>query len=543
MSIECYLLSICCVKAPYSIAFLVEKIKFFTPDKIRALDENRSFLYASQTMNLSILLVSWLTLTTAALAEPATVPPTELADWHRSGIDNRTKLSLSARGWRLDDDGRAFDPQTKSPATQERFDKALFDLRQRASQSALEKVRLMLSSGKPLKKEDLEIVARLSRDLPADFLAGALNAASPSKLRALTDANLSRIASYFDGSRVGSGQPDVVPGEAAPVNYPEIPHFDYLTIKKISRDPYGRKVLERLKGKDGNPELPPVLIENLNGPAAAYDFRRRAVVLDRETMITSLTSYHTPKEAAELRKNLASHDALMAYLKEHPGAVGQFVERNDVVLVHELAHAWQDRRDPVMQAMIQGYVPVAQILEYEKEAFLTKNLYLHSKLKNNPASVVDDEELTDYVAMMTSQRKWWNRKRNDYRAQSPAFALDLSEVAAIQKRRLAEARSKPAATTAQRREKARGLQALAQGREDLSAFDEAQTRRLNDLESAVDRSSPERHKHLGMYYLKAAQDATRDADRLVLLQKAEYAAAASGDAALIENVRKAKETK
>ena len=255
--------------------------------------------------------------------------------------------------------------------------------------------------------------------------------------------------------------------------------------------------------------------------------------------MVSITGYYPPKEAAALRKTLASHDALLAYLKAHPGAVTMFVERNDVVLVHELTHAWQDRRDPVMQAMIQGDIPVAQILEYEKESFLTKNIYLHSKLKNDPTSVINDEELTDYVAMMNGRRTWWRQKRDDYRTQSPAFALDLSEVSAIQKWRLAEAQAKLAATPAQRQE----VRALTQGRKELTALDAAQTRRIAALESAADRSAPERHNPLGMYYLKVAQEAAQGPDRIVLLQKAEDSAKASGDKALIASVRKAKDSK
>ncbi len=494
-------------------------------------------------MSPSILLVSWLTLTTAALAVPAPVPPTELADWHRSGIDDRTKLSLSARGWRLGDDGRALDPQTKAPASQDRLDKAVLDVRQRARQSALEKVRLLLAAGKPLKKEDLEIVASLSRDLPADFLASALSAASdPAKLRALTDASLAQVVSYFDGSRAHAGHPADPSAEPGPDKYVDIPHLVPFAIKKISRDPYGRTVLSRLNGKNGEPDLPPVLIENLNGPVAAYDFRRRVVIVDQEALRTSIASFSPPKEGAALRQSLASHDALIAYLKAHPGAVTVFLEQNDVVLVHELDHAWQDRRDSVMQAMVRGDIPIAQILEYEKESFLTKNLYLHSKLKNDPASVLDDQELADYIAMMNDRQTWWRQKREAYRLQLPAFALDLSEVAVIQKRRLAEARSKKTSTPQQRRDKAQDVLALSGGRKNLDALAAAQKRRLAALESTTDRSALERHKHLGMYYLKEALEATRTTDRLVMLQKAEDYAKTSGDHALIEEVRKAKET-
>ena len=57
-----------------------------------------------------------------------------------------------------------------------------------------------------------------------------------------------------------------------------------------------------------------------------------------------------------------------------PEAISAVVKDNDVVIVHELTHAWQDRRDPVFREMTRGNLPDTTPLEYEEEAYKTKKL-------------------------------------------------------------------------------------------------------------------------------------------------------------------------
>lgn len=491
----------------------------------------------------------------AAFATAPAGPQAVPVDWRNIDLNARTKLALGSQGWILEEDGRALRPGTREPAGAQELEKAIFEIRQIASQASLEKLRLILSSGKPLSQSDMEVVASLSNDLPRPLLLEALDPRSdPAKLRALTDENLARIASTFDGSRTLQGRRDA----AAPLKTRsrkglDSPYasaadetvgraFNVGMVKAIGRTAYGRTVLRRLNDAKGKAVPPPVLIDNLEGVPTAYDFRRGAILIDHETLVDSIVDYEPLKTRESLRRSLDKHGALLSYLKAHPGSITRFINSNDVLLVHELTHTWQDRRDPLLGEIVRGNVPTALILEFEREGFLTKNLYLHSKLANAPDTVRIDQELADYEAMMFSRQDWWREKREDYRLGSPAYALDLSEVDAIMKRRLNAAKSKETASVAQRRDKALDILALSLGQSQLRASGAAQKERLAALEEVLDRTEPERHKAIGMYYLKEALNEPRSPDRMILLRKAEHHAAAAKDQALIDGIRKAKGT-
>ena len=110
-----------------------------------------------------ILLAVMLASPSAVFAVSVPVGPAAQADWRRDGVDERVKAALTVRGWRLEDDGRALDPNTKAPAAKAVLDKAVLDLRQDARRAALETVNLMLTSGETLDARKIEV---LSADLP-----------------------------------------------------------------------------------------------------------------------------------------------------------------------------------------------------------------------------------------------------------------------------------------------------------------------------------------------------------------------------------------
>lgn len=500
-----------------------------------------------------------LALPPAAFAAPGpTVALAQVpADWRRDVTVEREQAALKAQGWRLEDDGRAISPKTKAPVTRGELIKAVTDLRNGARRAALERVNLMLESGRPLDSEELAVVNSLAADLPPG-LVKALNdpKSSPASLRAMADGDLAKIAAYFDGSRTLSDRQ----AAAAPVRAVEggkradLPYLSIdeqklgdslraATVKAISADPYGRTVLARLNGADKKPDLPPILIGELGQAVAVYDARRQAVVVDREILLTSVVEDAPPAQRAALRSSLSAKGALQAHLIANPSAVAAFARKNDAVMVHELTHAWQDRREPVLREIARGNLPDAQILEYEEEAYITKNLYIHSKLKHDPASVREDEEFADYISMAHGLKSWSAALTAELTKKSPAFAMSSASAAKIQRARLTRTIARAVGSQDEQRDKALDLVGLSRASLSLDSMSSRMKLRLAPLQDAASKTSVERLTILTTYYLGQASRAPNAIERSVRLDKAERYARASGDKALIDAVMKEKARK
>ena len=498
-----------------------------------------------------------LALSPAAFAAPAPAAVDAQADWRRAGVDERVKAGLTSLGWRLEDDGRALDPKTKAPVTKAVLDKAVLDLRQDARRAALEALNVMLDPGRPEEIGDRQRKEMLAQDLPPGLAAAVLDPGSDlSKTRAMAVAELDKVAAYFDGGRtLADRQAGAQPVSAgAPGPRVDLPYYTALEKSVgeklqssaqavIGRDPFGRTVLARLEVK-GKPALPPVVIEDQSGGVAAqYDYRRRAVVLDRESVLDSVAGTVPPRQASALRASLGTRPALLAYLDAHPEAVAAVIKDHDVVLVHELTHAWQDRRDPIFREMARGNIPDVQPLEYEEEAYKTKNLYLRSKLRNDPASVRMDDELGDYTLMSHGLESWKAALFEGIKDASPSRAHSFPSARAIQSARLERVRSRSVATSEEQKAKALDLQALTRGGRQLAELEAAHAKRMAALDDGIRDSTAAGYKDLGSFYLAQALNASRAPDRETFLARAESYAKASGDDALIAEVRKAKERK
>ncbi|MBI4060607.1 MAG: hypothetical protein HY403_04185, partial [Elusimicrobia bacterium] len=232
--------------------------------------------------------------------------------------------------------------------------------------------------------------------------------------------------------------------------------------------------------------------------------------------------------------------ALAAHLAAHPEAVDAVVQDNDVVLVHELTHAWQDRRDPVFREIARGNLPDAQPLEYEEEAYIAKNLYIRSKMKNDPASVKMDAEFADFSMMLHGPNAWRASLADLLRESSPSRALPLQSVEAIQAARLAKTRSRAEAAPEDRKAKALDLAGMELGQRELRALAAAHKARMAPIAAELDKASAGRAGLLGGFYLIQAQRAARRTDRTAFLDQAERYALASRDAALLEKIRGAR---
>ncbi|MBI3564953.1 MAG: hypothetical protein HY079_07145, partial [Elusimicrobia bacterium] len=485
-------------------------------------------------------------LLTAAPCGAATV-----ADWRASGVSDGMKEALRGEGLRLEDDGRVLDARTKAPLTADQLAAVLTRIDLGTRRLALERLELLLARD-PLSPADRAAAEALKGDLPPE-VAKALDArASAADLRRLTGSSLASIAAFFDQARTpAERRAAAAPVRAgAPGPRVPLPYFDdaerragdalrAAAARRLGADPFGRKVLARLAGDAGTPDLPPILVEDLSSDAARYDYRRRALVVDRASVLAAAAGVVPPKERPALTKSLASGPALNAYLAAHPEAVAAFAADNDALLVHELTHAWQDRRDPVMQEMARGNLPLALIVDDEVEAWTTKNLYVASRVANAPGAAIDPQEMADYRAMIASRPKWERALRARYR-DAAVNAMDLDDAGAVQSRRVRAARARPAATRDEQTAKALDLAAMTRAQRELAAS-AAETRdRLTALSADADRAAAASAAPLARHYLALSLDAPNGVERAVLLQNAEEAALRSGDAALLAEVRAAK---
>lgn len=500
-----------------------------------------------------LLLAFTLSLPLAALA--AGEAP---ADWRRVVTDERVKAGLTMGGWRLEEDGRALDPKTKAPATKAGLDKAVLDLRQDARRAALEAVNIMLDPKREPELTDRVRLEMLAQDLPPGLAKAVLDPASDlAKTRAMAVAELDTVASYFDGTRTMAERQAAAQPVSAGTPGPRAAHPYYTAQENsvgdklrdsaasvIGADPFGKVILSRLNGKNGRPDLPPVVIEDQSGPALAqYDIRRGAIVLDREGVLSSIVGAEPPAKRAALRASLSTRAALLAYLDAHPEAVATVARDSDVVMAHELTHAWQDRRDPIFREMARGNLPGAQPLEYEEEAYKTKNLYLGSKLKNDPSSVNMDDEFRDYQKMTNGVALWTQDLFTELEVASPARALSARSLRSVEAERLARARRRAVASSDEQRAKALDLAALTRGGRQLAEFERAHARRAAALDGEINGGQTDSFKRLGSYYLVQALTAPRAPDRSAFFDQAERYAKASGNKTLLEEIRKAKEKK
>ena len=504
-----------------------------------------------------ILLVGLLALPSAALAAPAPAAPAVQADWRRDGVDDRVKAALTSKGWRFEDDGRALDPKTKAPADKAVLDKTVRDLRQDARRAALEAVNQMLDPNRPEEIGDKQRKEMLAEDLPPGLAAALLDPKSDlSKTRAMAGAELDKVAAYFDGGRsLADRQSAAQPVSAgAPGPRVDLPYYTALEKSvgekiqasaqtEIGRDPFGKTVLSRLN-VGGKPNLPPIVIEDQSGSVVAkYDFRRQAVVLDREGVLASVVGTVPPAQRSALRASLPTRAALMSYLETHPEAVSAVVKDNDVLIVHELTHAWQDRRDPIFREIARGNIPDVQPLEYEEEAYKTKNIYLRSKLKNDPASVTMNDDFNNYVSMTHGLGSWKTELHDGIKNASPSRAHTLQSLRAIEADRIERVRTRAVTTSAEQQAKALDLAALTRGGRQLAELEAAHVKRMAALDPGINAARTESYKQLGSYYLVQALTAARAPDRMTFLDQAERYAKISGSKALLEEVRKAKEQK
>jgi len=439
----------------------------------------------------------------AARADVVVAAAPAPSDWRRASLTDEQRRALTDAGYRLEADGRVLDARDASPLNDDQLASALAKLGLTAQQLALEHLRLLLS--KPaLTADDRAQIARLRASLPDDAAKALDSGASVADLRRLADQDLDRISAYFDAARapgeraadaapvvLGAPSPRALPPYSAPAEKTLGDSLRSAAARTLGADPVGREVLARLNGRDGRPVLPPIVVEDApDGAAAAYNYRRRALIVDRESFLDSIVGGVPAPRRAALRASLTDRSALIAYANAHPAAVAAFAAQNDALLAHELTHAWQDRRDAVMQEMSRGALPTALIVDDEVEAWTVKNLYIASRLKSDPRAAIDPNELADF-ARMTADYERWRQDLVDRYQSAAAGALDLRTIADLQDQRVARTRGRSPSTPDEQSAKSLDLLMQTRAQRELAAAASAEAARLDALRGRAAKAAAE----------------------------------------------------
>lgn len=472
------------------------------------------------------------------------------ADWNRLEVPlgDEEIEGLRKLGFRLEPDGRVLDLELKV-LDADGLSEARRLLHASDRRQKLERLRAFLAT----QPQDAPLSADARREamLLADGRLYAMvqrNEMTAGSLSRLARLDLNAVARVFDGNAAKASVAVTAP-ETAPANRPRFP---YLTaaeqrageamraaaVTQLSRYERGRLILSRLDGKDGQPDLPPILVESAGSGAAMYDPVRRAVIIDREAAVTELLQGERPAERAARRRDLERPDALAQALAANPDIARRLMEKNDVLVAHELTHAWQDRRDSVWKNMRKGRIPQAVPFEYEEEANLEKNLYIHDVLRANPGADIDPQELADYTLMMSGYRAWRGQLRRTYVDNGTGSVQDLSAIrATLHARREAVQKSSPN-TDQDRRKRLTLLLGMQRGERALDELEAAHAARIRNQQAgpiaAAERSND---SVLALHYLEVAARANSDTARITAQEKARRHALASGDAVLIERVQ------
>ncbi len=471
------------------------------------------------------------------------------ADWRNPSmpLDENEILDLRKLGFRLEPDGRVLDLELKV-LDEPGFAEARRLLNAGERRQRLERLRSLLA-GQPQNQPLSADVLRQARGLALGPLYAELGRGhTAGELRRLTEVDLSGVAAVFDGGSTLRTAPAVVAPDVAPASRP---HFPYLTMAEqragenmraaaqaeLSKLEHGKLILSRLPGRDGQPNLPPILVEAIGTPAR-YDANRRALVLDRQLVIDELMQGVLAIDRDARRREYDRPNGLAEALAANPDIARRVIAAQDVLIAHELVHAWQDRRDPLFRQMKRGSLPNALVLEYEEEAFVEKNLYLHEKLKKAPGAHVDATEMADYRAMIQGYSTWKRNLFQTYATADPTKASDLDHLRAMQERRLEEARSIVATTDEEQRKKAARMRRLTQSALSLQSVQTAHSDRIAALTRGdLATATAEHTKVMARHEFTLAINAGRESDRAAHLQRAERYAIASGDAALIREIQ------
>ncbi len=422
-------------------------------------------------MNPSALLAC-LWLTGSALGAPAPNPDAPLdlrtlSPQERKRFED-ARMTLQMMTYRFDDgDGAILSPRTHAPISLSRGRQLLDILGQGKVYGAIERMNAVLQGqdpGKPLSPQNYQKLDELERAAGSHFppdLAKLLSAsgAGPSKplldafwtrylgQRALSDQAMAQTAADAVEAPAGRSAASV---RAAYFDAAEQRLGDKMrqdVAADLSQYETGRKLLAHFRNGKGVLELPAMLeLRDDARYGAFYDSGAKDLVLNETYIVNAVVAAAPASQQAALRLQLSTPQAVADYLGKDDRAMNQFVQDNDIAIIHELTHAWQDRRDRVDTAMNRGMLPGADVIPDEWEAYRKQNELIGEQLARDPAGAlrrlqaVAPNYLAGYERFVTDFRGWQDGITREYLATWPESAATLPQLQDLQKMREEAAR-------------------------------------------------------------------------------------------------------
>lgn len=500
-----------------------------------------------------LLALFWALALAPLRAAPSIVPLQQTAeqdppyDFRGRGLKAADRDALLGMGYRfVEESGAVLSPDTKKPVSRGEMAKVLEELLLGRRHNALERAHHLLSkkSGagdlSPADKRELD--ALLSSE--GDALPPAFKKALEGLDRNFSGARLEAERAYSDSTRYFDGQTTMadrlknsLPVQAGGWNEPRRPpvYFDETERKlgeTLSADlakyyawtPVAAPILEGFRDKDGKVALPPILVLKIDPQAGAhFDPTNRSIVANHEYVLDGLLDSVPPKDRETLRKELQDSAKLARYLLDHPKARETLLEKYDVEFFHELTHAWQDKRRGLMVEEVRGNAPGVMAIEFEHEAFLMQNKYLHAKLLKDPDKTMNHPWFGGYVELLGNFDTWREAITRQYMESWPQFSGNLKKTQEIQDTRISLARKIMGEGLYERVTGWLKLKGFGLGSEEIKREDSAQKEAMENFE----RSAYPVMRYEGFSKLSGALDRQgRDLEAFQSLAAAEAAARA-----------------
>ncbi|MBI3553065.1 MAG: hypothetical protein HY077_11170 [Elusimicrobia bacterium] len=491
-------------------------------------------------------------------------------DFHKVPVPDEERSQLTIEGCRFDEESGhilILDDKTKAKVPLPKLTLEFFQKQSRlaAGHEILERMSLLLSqqpSDKPLPDEvKAQLKSMLERSPGAavpEALVKAINApgAAVPEARALVEKAYTDSTRFFDGQQTlgehfKSAMP-VLPGWNKP--HKPAQFFDdnerrlgnalrASAQEHFARSPIGQELLDHFKDKHGKVKLPPFLVLDIDERmGAVYNQTNKTVVVNQRYVVDGLTAHLPERERDALRLELKDSKKFAAYLLAHPEAREAFLKQQDVTIFHELTHAWQDRRERLFDEMGRGNTPAVIHLEYEHEAFIQENRYMHWKVLHDPASAKDDPMLPSYMEMLSDFDKFRDGVTQQYYQLFPKNAATLATVNDLQKERVSAARRLMGESLHAGLVEMLRLFGMARGSSQIKRVESSSRKRMEAfLKDEYPRMQEEGRRGIVEVYLLNAQDDKTAIERDSDLLTAEEWAKATQDEKLIERVRKAKD--
>ncbi|MCX5797135.1 MAG: hypothetical protein NTY77_16715 [Elusimicrobia bacterium] len=466
-------------------------------------------------------------------------------DFHKESLNDEEKDGLLYAGNRFDEDtGHILSLQSKQPLTVLDIEVSRRNTLLGQKDAILAKLSLLLSQqepGKPLSPQAQTQVKAL-----VDAYPGAL---PPSLVKTLTTPGLSASSLHADAAqayeastRFFDGQNtlkdwvgNALPVKAEPTSaYAAKVYFDDTekrlgqTLRasvadELMKNPVGRELLDHFRDRKGELDLPHFLILRIDPKAmAVYSSSNKSVVFNQRIIEDALMDGVPAKDQPKLRRELADSKKFAAYLLAHPEAFQKAVAANGTTFLHELTHAWQDRREGLMGEGDRGNVPGVNAIENEHEAFLMEVRWLHARLLADPKSAAKDEMLDSYRQFLANPDLWRNDITQRYLANWPQSSADFPTALQLQEQRVGVARKFMGEGLHQRLVQAIKLLGYQRGTEEMKKSESAARKRVAEFDKTVyPQMRQEGMRGLAELFLSLAREAEDADDRKEALKQAE----------------------